>query len=151
MNKVGRRVLTCRDKENITLLRYGSLEDFGDVLTPMKTIAKRLHIAYFTVSHFLRRLTTQGVRALRDNQYSKSGLIKPRVIGSPDVEMLLLSDAYMTRWSSLSLRERCEKIRQKWGVSICWQTLRKFYRRHDIRFRKTYKCFRGEAQNQGRL
>ena len=111
MNKYGRRVLSCRDKENITLLRYGSLDNFENALLPIPTIAKRLHIAYFTVVHFLKRLTTQGARALKDNRYSKSGLIKPKVIGSPDLEMLLLSDVYMTRWSAYSLRERCEKIR----------------------------------------
>jgi transposase len=151
MNKYGRRVLTCRDKENITLLHFGSLEDFGGVLIPIPAVAKRLHIAYSTVINFIRRLKTQGIRALADNRYSKSGLIRPKVIGSPEVEMLLLSDVYMTRWSTYSLRERCEKIRQKWGIVISISTLIRFYKRHDIKFRKTYKCFRGEAKNQERL
>ena len=76
---------------------------------------------------------------------------QPAVVVSRDVEMLLLSDTYMRRWAPLTLRQRCEKIYRKWRVRVYHQRLRRLYLRHDVRFRKTYKCFRGEAQNQERL
>jgi hypothetical protein len=48
-----RRPLSPRSKRNITLLRFGSLDDFTHTRTPIPTIAKLLHIPYTTCHHFL--------------------------------------------------------------------------------------------------
>ena len=43
------------------------------------------------------------------------------------------------------MRQRAEKVRTRFGVTVCHQKLRLFYRRHGIRWRRTYECFRGEV------
>ena len=99
--KLTRRRLTPRDKANITLLRYGDLEDHAQVVESIKGIARTLSLQYHTVFRFLERLQRDGPRALADHRYRGK---PPAVIVSRDVEMLLLSDTYMRRWAPLTLR-----------------------------------------------
>ena len=51
-----RRVLKPTDKKNVTLLRYGSLEDFSQVKHSYGQIAKRLGMKWSTVANVIHRL-----------------------------------------------------------------------------------------------
>ena len=73
------------------------------------------------------------------------------MVGSQDMETLLLSDKYLTRWIALSMAERVEKIRSRFGVRVSQSTLRLFYLRNSVKYRKTYQCYRGSITQKERL
>ena len=60
--------------------------------------------------------------------------MQPRVIGSPAIEKILLSDSCLRSWAHLSIYKRCHKIKQRYGVNVPKETLRRFYRRNGIRY-----------------
>ena len=107
----------------------------------MAAVARRLSIPYPPVVTVLRRHRLVG-----DRIFEKPGpKRKPRTIGSVEVEQLLLSDEYLTRWATLTMRARAQKVYDVFNVRVNYQTLRLFYRRNDIRYRRTYDCFRAET------
>ena len=63
--------------------------------------------------------------------------MKPKLIGNEDLETLLLSEKYLTKWIALSMSERAEKVRKIFGVIVHPMRLRSFYLRNSIRFRRT--------------
>ena len=97
-----RRELSEKDKRNITLMRYGSTSEFNQILHTMPEISKRLSIHYTTVATFLYRLRDKGARAIGNCRYRP----EPKPIGSRDIELILLSDKYLTKWAGLTMRTR---------------------------------------------
>ena len=76
---------------------------------------------------------------------------KPKVLGSQDVELLILSEKYLTSWVALSMSERVQKIWKTFRVKVSISTLRLFYLRNNIKFRKTYSCYRGNITRKPEL
>ena len=140
-----RRNLELKAKKNIALMRFGSLDNFDRVYHSMKEIAKHLNINYQTVASFLHRVRDHGPRAIGDCWHKP----KPRPIGNADVEALLLSDVLLTKWAALTMRERALKVKSRFNVDVDHHRLRAFYRRNQIRYRKTYQCFQGSYSTRG--
>ena len=63
-------------------------------------------IPYTTVVNFLKRITERGVSAIINNRFRR----KPKIIGSKELETLLLSETYLKRWIALPMAVRVEKI-----------------------------------------
>ena len=129
-------MLTARDKQNIALLRFGSHNDWSQTKATITQVSKRLNINWNTVATFLRRLKEKGPTALQNCYFKR----RPYPVGNSDVEMLLLSDTYLRRWACLSLLERAEQIRRKFNVTVAPDRLWRFYRRHEVVWRRTYMC-----------
>jgi hypothetical protein len=56
-----------------------------------------------------------------------------KVIGSPKLEKILLSEKCLKQWAHLSIYKRSLKIKQLYNVHVPKETLRRYYKRHDIR------------------
>jgi hypothetical protein len=104
---VVRHQLSVKDKQNITIHRYGSLKDFSTVYDRIAEIAKKMHLCYKTVANFLYRLRDEGPVALTKRRLGGS---QRTIIGNRDVERLLLSESYLKRWAHLPMWERAVKV-----------------------------------------
>ena len=144
---ITRRQLSDKQKQNIILLRFGSLDDFSQSVMTVYQISKRLTIPYYTVSHMLKRFELRGVDSLKSARYRR----KPTVLGSKDVETLILSTHYLKKWICFSMIERAEKVWQTFRVRVKPATLRNFYIRYKIKWRRTYRCFRGAITRRPEL
>ena len=145
---VVRHQLSVKDKQNIAIYRHGSLVDFSAVHDRITEIAKKMHLCYKTVANFLYRLRDEGPDALTKRRLGGS---QRTIIGTRDVERLLLSDCYLKRWAHLPMWERAIMVRQVFNVTVSKRVLVDFYRRHNIRFKKTFFKFRGEETHSARL
>ena len=103
--------------------------------------SRKLNIKYSTVQAVIVKIKRLGTEGL------KMHWIGPRrkPIGSEDIEKLLLSEEILKKWGGKTIRERREKIRIRFGVTVGKWRLEQFYRMHKIKFRRTYECFRGEV------
>ena len=97
-----RRELKNKDLKNIGLLRFGSLTDFTSYRMSMAEISRRLGINYQTVVSVLRRVKQFGAYGLEKSKWKRT----PALIGNSDLETLLLSEHYLTKWGSYNLKER---------------------------------------------
>jgi hypothetical protein len=143
-----RHQLSVRDKQNIAIYRHGSLEDFSLVHERIAGIAKRMHLCYKTVANFLYRLRDEGPVALTKRRLGGS---QRTIIGNRDIERLLLSESYLKRWAHLPMWERAVKVRQVFNVTVSKKVLVDFYRRNNIRFKKTFFKYRGDETHSARL
>ena len=96
-----RRELKIKDLKNIGLLRFGSLTDFTSYRMSMAEVSRRLGINYQTVVSVLRRVKMLGASGLEKSKWKRT----PALIGNTDIEKLLLSEHYLTKWGSYNLRE----------------------------------------------
>ena len=70
----------------------------------------------------------------------------PRVIGSPELEKWLLSKDTLQKWAALSMEARARKLYNEHRVYVNPYTLRKFYRRHRVRYTKPQPAYRKDMQ-----
>jgi transposase len=141
MVKTFYRLMTVRDKKNILLCRYGSLHSFCQITSSIADVARAVRVPYATVNSFIFRHRRLGNALVRDHPGNRV----PAPIGNSDVERLLLSDEYLRKWGGLTMRQRAEKVRQRFGVRVDHQRLRAFYRRNQVTYRKSYQVYQGEV------
>ena len=101
MNKLYtiKRTLLSKDKKNIVILRYGNLEDQSRYKMSIADVSRKLSINYWTVYSVLHRFKLHGPII-----FEKAAPKKLRsLIGSTEVEQLILSDKYLYRWGSLNM------------------------------------------------
>ena len=102
-----RRELKGKEKKNIILCRYGSLNRKENFVMTIAEISKLLGIKYSTVAGVIYRHKKQGLSALN----TRKKFAKPcKTIGSPAIERELLSDAKLLAWAHLSTRARALKV-----------------------------------------
>ena len=56
------------------------------------------------------------------------------MIGSPELELTLVSEQCLKDMAHLGIKQRCAKIKEDYGVDVPRETLRKFYKRRRLRF-----------------
>ena len=136
-----RSPLKPTEKRNVVLLRFGSLVDFSQVRHTYGEISKQLGMKLSTVQMVVQRLRRDGPNALEERWYRRT----PWPVGNRIVESLLLSEPILRKWGCLSLAERAAKIRVRFNVEVEPHRLGKFYRRHNVTYRKSYFSYRAEV------
>ena len=58
-----------------------------------------------------------------------------KIIGSEALQAELLSEDVLKRWSHLSIKNRCLKIKRLYGVDVPVTSLCRFYKRNGLGFR----------------
>ena len=133
-------VLTIAEIKRVIYNRYGNLDDFTQ--PPVKTyaaIAKQLRLPISTVVNVLRRFVS------RDHDLDKLQVRRRQfAMITPAVKAALLNTELLQRWSPYTMRERVEIIHRTFDVSLCIQTLQRFYKKFGIAHRAAKVRYRYE-------
>ena len=76
--------------------------------------SRKLNIKYTTVLAVIGKIKRLGTEGLKMQYHGP--IRKP--IGNDDIEKLLLSEEILKKWGGKTIRERREKIRIRFGVTV---------------------------------
>ena len=128
------------DKLKIINLRYGSLDNFDNVVASYYSIGKKINMSQCTVrfvclkfvayDHDLKRLVNKPKRVFQK---------------IPDnVQLFLLDPSVLDLWAPYSIMERNELLYNAMGLRISHQTLWDFYKANGVKFRTGISVYRSE-------
>lgn len=120
------------------LLRYGSLQDFGQVQMGISQIAKKTRFSYRTVQYSLERFVRDGFRV--SSHYDKSGRKFTTKLSPEDLQFIVCPKT-LERWSGLTLLRRVHELQRERNVQIHMNTLRTVYLNHRITYKSVGYIF----------
>ena len=128
----------------IVLCRYGHLKDFSLPLNSIYTVSQRTALPYTTVKRVLDKFKANNYKfTVQEKRGSKPFKNIPK-----ELQEELASRRLQEEWKGYPLRKRALLVKQLYDVKISYSTLRKFYRAHDIKYRKTQIVYRNSLKNR---
>ena len=115
------------------------MTDFSRPQLSYTALTRRFSISVSTVCYVINSFLKNGHRIIDRRCFNHR---TRRVIGSPELEKWLICKSTLERWAALSMDARARKLYNEHGVYVHPSTLRKFYRRHRIRFTKPQPAYR---------
>ena len=129
--------------------RYGSLDDFSQVVARWCDISRATGVHKETCRRAILRFHRRGNRFTRDSANS-CPLGPPRRI-PPELEARLVSKETLYEMRFLSMLRRAELIRRDHGISVSRWTLAGLYKRNGVRYLQATKVKRLPNAREERL
>ena len=150
LNKTVRRPrLNEKALRNLVARRYGSLDDFSQVVARWCDIGRATGVHPQTCRRAVALFHRRGNRFTRDSANS-CPLGPPRRI-PPELEARLVSRETLYEMRFLSMPRRAELIRRDHGISIGRCALAKLYKRNGVKYLQATKVKRLSHAREERL
>ena len=131
------RRLSVADIRAIVFLRYGSLDNFQQIVRSYIDIGKRLRFRTDVVQSAIARFHARGSSLANMVRQKRSFNIIP-----DHVKARLLSKNLLQAWAPYNIAERIAAIRRLWNVRISASTLETFYKAHGVKRRRAQTVYR---------
>ena len=101
-----------------------------------EALANTFGITVLSVDRIIKRFRANGLEPVTDGRKSKDRRGgRARKLSTGEAEWLV-SDETLNAMRHLNLRQRSELLRSKYQMEISWSSLRNYYRRSEVRYRK---------------